>query len=74
MKVVSAYEDLEETHGNILFASVLANMKFLKKNEVVLSKEPLRVRSAKIDYLKNYLVITKHDNLEVIMMYIEMAT
>lgn len=47
-----AYNDLEKIHGNILFALVLANMKLLKKNEVVLSEEPLRVRSSKSAYLE----------------------
>lgn len=66
------YEDLEEIQGNILSTSILANMKLLKKSEVVLSKEPLRVGNAKIDYLKDYHVITKHDNPKVIRMYTEM--
>ena len=34
-------EDLEEIYGNILSTSVLANMKPLKKSEVVASKVPL---------------------------------
>lgn len=73
LKSSSAHDDLEEIHGNILSASVLDNMKLLNKNEMVLSKDPLRVRSVKIDYLKDYQVITKHDNPRVIRMYIEMA-
>lgn len=33
----SAHDNLEETHGNILSTSVLANMKLLKRREVVIS-------------------------------------
>lgn len=40
---------------------------------MVLSKDPLRVKSEKYDYLENYHVITKHDNPGVIMMYFDMA-
>lgn len=69
----SAHDDLEEIHGNILSASVLANMKLLKKNEVVLSNETLIVRGSKPAYLKDYLVIIKHENLKVVRIYIEMA-
>ncbi|XP_050914968.1 uncharacterized protein LOC127129906 [Lathyrus oleraceus] len=35
LKNVSDNEDLEEIHGNILFASILENMRLLKKSEVV---------------------------------------
>lgn len=73
LKVASAHDDLDEIHGNILSTSVLANMKLLKNNEMVLSKYPLRVRSEKSNYLQDYLVITKHDNPEVIRQYIKMA-
>lgn len=39
---------------------------------MVLSKESLRVKSVKIDYLKDYPLITKHDNHDVIKIYIWM--
>lgn len=48
-------------------------MKLLKKNEMVLSKEPLRVKSEKTNYLKDYSLSTKPENPEVIRIYIEMA-
>lgn len=73
LKVAFTHDDMEEIHGNLLSALVLANMKLLKKNEVVLSKDPLRVRSSKSTYLKDNPIITKHDNLEATMMYIDMA-
>lgn len=73
LKDGSTHEDLEEIHWNILSASYLANTKLLKKNEVVLYKDPLNVRSLKSNYLNDYLVITKHGNPEVIRIYIEMA-
>lgn len=47
LKVASTSEDLDYIHGNFLSASVLTNLKLLKKNEVVLSKDPLKVRSSK---------------------------
>lgn len=74
LRDASTYEDLEEFHGNILSPYVMARMKLLKKNEVALSREYLIVRSSKYALLKDYPVITKHDNLEVIMMYIEMES
>lgn len=39
---------------------------------MALSKETLRVTNAKIEYLEDYHVITKHDNPEVIGIHIEM--
>ena len=69
----SAHDDLEEIHGNILSASILANMKLLKKNEVVLSNGTVIIRSSKPAYLEDYLVIIKHDNIEVVRIYIEIA-
>lgn len=66
LKTVYDNKDLEEIHGNILPAFFLANMKLLKKSEVVVSKEPLRIRWAKTDYLEDYIVITKHKNPDVI--------
>lgn len=47
-------------------------MKLLKKSEVVVSKEPFRVRCTSTDYLKDYPVITKQDNPDVIRIYIQM--
>lgn len=66
LKTVSDNEDLEEIHGNIICASYLDNMKLLKKSEVVVSKDPLKVRCTKTDYLEDYPMITKHDNPKVI--------
>lgn len=40
---------------------------------MVLLKDPLRVISEKPNYLDDYIVITKHDNPNVIRIYIEMA-
>lgn len=62
LKVHADYDDLEEIHEYIHSASLLANMKLVKKNEVVLSKDPLGVRSEKPNYLEDYPVITKHGN------------
>lgn len=72
LKFVSDYEDREETHGKILVVSILDNMKLLKKSDVVLSKDPLKVKSTKIVYLEYYPMITKHDNPEVNRLYIQM--
>lgn len=73
LRVTSAHDGLEEIHGNILSALVLCNMKLLKKNKVVISEKPLRVRSTKSAYLEDYTVITKHDNPELIREFIKMA-
>lgn len=43
LKTVSDNEDLQDIHGNILYALVQENMKILKKSDVVLSKYPLRI-------------------------------
>lgn len=73
LRDASAHDDLEEIHGNILSTSILANMKLLKRNAMVILEEPLRARSTKSSYLEDYLVITKHDNPEVIREFIKMA-
>lgn len=74
LRVASTHDDLEETHGNILFTSVMANMKLLKNNDIVISEAPLRVTSTKSAYLEDNPIITKHDNPEVIMEFTKMDT
>lgn len=70
-KTLSDNGDLEEIHGNILFASVLDNMKLMKKNDVIASKVTLSVRCTNSNYLEDYHVITKMDNPVVIKNFIE---
>lgn len=63
--------DLEEIYGNILSTFVVANMKLIKKSDVIASKNPLSVKSTNLYYLEDYSVITKMDNPEVINHFIE---
>lgn len=46
-------------------------MKLLKKTEMVVSKEPLKVRCTNSDYLEDYPIITKMENPEIIRLYIQ---
>lgn len=73
LKTFHDNEDLEKIYGNILSASILANMKLLKKIIVVTSKVPFFVRCTNYDYIVDYPVITKMDNPKVIRLYIEQA-
>lgn len=73
LKIVPYNEDLEEIHENIIYASVLANLKLLNKNQQLFSKDPLKARCSNTDYLEDYPVITMQDNPEVIRIYIQMA-
>lgn len=73
LKIIPNNDDLKEIRGNIMFASVLANTKLLEKSEVVVSKELFKFKYTNIDYLEDYHVITKKDNPEVIIIYIQMA-
>lgn len=73
LKTLPDNGDLEEIHGNIMYAYVPANMKLLKKCDVVDSRVPLSVICINPDYLEDYPVISKMDNPEVIILYIEHA-
>ena len=55
------------------FYLFIANMKLLKKSEVVASKVSLSIRCTNLDYLEDYPVINKMDNPEVIILYIKQA-
>lgn len=72
LRTASTYDDLEETHGNILSTSIMDNMKLLKKDKMVISEVPLKVRNVKSAYLEDFPMITKPDNLEVIKEFIKM--
>lgn len=72
LKIVHNNEDLEEIHGNIISAFILANMKLLKKSEVVVSKDPFKIRCTNNDYLEDYPIIIKQDNPNVVRIYIQM--
>lgn len=65
-KNLSNNGDLEEIYGNVLSASILANMQLMKKTAIVTSKIPLSVRCTDSYYLEDYPIITKMDNPEVI--------
>ncbi|XP_050920137.1 uncharacterized protein LOC127137753 [Lathyrus oleraceus] len=65
--------DLEEIHGNIIYTSILANMKLLIKINAVSLRVPLSIIRTNPDYLEDYPVISKMDNPEVIRIYIEQA-
>lgn len=62
--------DLKKIYGNILFASVMANMKLMKKSDITASKIPFVVRSTNSDYLEDYPIITEMDKPEVIKNFI----
>ncbi|XP_050897528.1 uncharacterized protein LOC127104386 [Lathyrus oleraceus] len=63
-------EDLEEFYGNIISASVLDNTEMKMKCEIFASDIPISVRCTTSNYLKDYPVITKIDNPELIRNFI----
>lgn len=65
-KSLPGNEELQAIYGNILSASILANMKMKKKCEIVASKIPLSIRCTNYDYLGDDHVVTMMDNPEVI--------
>lgn len=52
LKTFTDSEDLEEIHGNILFTSVLSNMKLLRKSDVVASRVPISVICTNLTILR----------------------
>ena len=66
LKSLPDNEDLEEIYGNIISAFVLPNMKINDKCEIVASKIHLSVICGNSNYLKDYPIITKMVNPEVI--------
>ncbi|XP_050896277.1 uncharacterized protein LOC127103022 [Lathyrus oleraceus] len=64
LKTFPDNKDLKEIHENIIFAYVLANLKLMKKSDVVASMVPLSIICTYPDYLEEYHVITNKDNPE----------
>lgn len=64
--------DMEEKFENILFGSIIGNMKIISKKVIVKLETDLRIRNAKSAYIDDYPVISKMDNLEVIQEYIKL--
>lgn len=70
LKIFPDNGDLQEIYRNILSASILTNMKLMKKSDIFASNIPLFVRCTYSNYLEDYPIITKMDNPEVIKNFI----
>lgn len=73
LKETSTTQDLEESYGNIMSASIQGHMKIIKKKDVVKPEASLSIKSGKIAYIKDFPVISNLDNTQMIQEYINIA-
>lgn len=59
-----ASEELEDCYGSVLLVTVVKDMQLIKKRDLVMIPDPIRIRKDEIKtFIENYIGITKIDNL-----------